>query len=125
MPHLKTKDRDRLDTERDIFHLIFGVNAGGLNLYHCIKFSQMKITFESTPCTRLPPPNAHFCCLVEQKDRLDFSCSCKNLLSGLTDQFRLFVFGSFPYTQLSAHLLDDLCIYPYLIFDTGATGIPV
>ena len=101
LPHLKTKDRDRLDTERDIFHLIFGANDGGLDLNQCITFTfwfmQLKITFESAPCTRLPPPNAHFCCLVEQENRLDFSCSCKNLLSGWTDQFRIFVFGSIPY----------------------------
>ena len=89
LPHLKTKVRDRLDTERDIFHLIFGVNDGGLDLNQCITFTfwfmQMKIAFESAPCTRLPPSNAHFCCLVEQENRLDFSCSCKNIHSGLTD----------------------------------------
>ena len=104
LPHLKTKDRDRLDTERDIYHLIFWVNDGEMDLNHCITFTfwflQMKITFESAPCTRLPPPNAHFCCLVEQENRLDFSCSCNNLLSRWTDQFRIFVFGSIPYIQI-------------------------
>ena len=89
LPHLKTKVRDRLDTERDIFHLSLWVHYGGLDLNQCITFTfwfmQMKIAFESAPCTRLPPSSAHFCCLVEQENRLDFSCSCKNIHSGLTD----------------------------------------